>query len=272
MKEFKDKVSVITGAASGIGFGIAEKCAREGMKIVLADIEINALNNAEAKLKEIGVETLAVLTDVSKGKEIKALADITYNTFGEANLLFNNAGVGITGSLWEHTEADWEWVLSVNLLGVINGIRVFVPRMLEQDGYGHIINTASVAGILSYPFMGVYSASKHGVVTISEILHHELRLLGSELRVSVLCPGLVKTNIMEAERNRPESLVNTIEDTANKEAIRFENELRSGVESGMSVEALTDIVFNAIRNEKFYILTHPQIKEIFQRRFHEILK
>ena len=163
MKDFKDKVSVVTGAASGIGFGIAEKCAKEGMKVVLADIEVNALENAEHMLNETGAETLAVPTDVSNGKEVEALADITYNTFGTVNLLFNNAGVGVVGRLWEYTEADWEWVLGVNLWGVIHGIRVFVPRMLEQQVDGYIVNTASGAGFLSGPYYGIYQVTKHGV-------------------------------------------------------------------------------------------------------------
>lgn len=272
MKDFKNKVSVITGAASGIGLGIAEKCAREGMKVVLADIEVSALESAESKLKTIGAETLAVPTDVSNGKEVEAIADRTYDTFGEVNLLFNNAGVGIFKSSWEHTEADWKWVLGVNLWGVIHGIRVFVPRMLEQKVEGHIVNTASVAGLLSSPYMGIYQVTKHGVVTLSETLHHELNLIESKLKVSVLCPGFVKTRIMDADRNRPTRLANVGEVVIGKEAKEFGERLDSGVEAGMSPSTLADIVFDAIRNDKFYILPHPDWKTRVQTRMEEILQ
>jgi len=274
VKEFKDKVSVITGAASGIGFGIAEKCAREGMKVVLADIEVSALENAESMLKAIGAETLAVPTDVSNGKEVEALADTTYDTFGEVNLLFNNAGVGVVGSLWECSEADWKWVLGVNLWGVIHGIRVFVPRMLEQQVDGYIVNTASGAGLLSSPYFGIYQVTKHGVVTLSETLYHELNLIESKLKVSVLCPGYVKSRIRDAERNRPSRLSNVGEVVIRKEVQEFNEELDSGVEAGMSPSTLADIVFDAIRKEKFYILpgTLPEYETEIRTRMEEILQ
>ena len=274
MKEFRDKVSVITGAASGIGFGIADKCAREGMKVVLADIEVSALENAESMLKVIGAETLAVPTDVSNGKEVEALADTTYDTFGEVNLLFNNAGVGVAGRLWECTEADWEWVLGVNLWGVIHGIRVFVPRMLEQQVDGYIVNTASGAGFLSSPYFGIYQVTKHGIVTLSETLHHELNLVKSKLKVSVLCPGYVKTRARDAERNRPPRLANVSEAVIDKEIQEFSEELDAGVEAGMSPSTLADIVFDAIRNEKFYILpgTLPEYETSIRTRMEEILQ
>ena len=274
MKEFEDKVSVITGAASGIGFGIAEKCAREGMKVVLADIEVSALENVESMLKAIGAETLAVPTDVSNGKEVEALADTTYDTFGEVNLLFNNAGVNVVGQLWECTEADWQWVLGVNLWGVIHGIRVFVPRMLEQQVDGYIVNTASGAGLLSGPYMGIYQVTKHGVVTLSETLYHELNLIESKIKVSVLCPGYVKTRIMDAERNRPSRVVNVEEGVMSKGAQELREELDTGVETGMSPSTLADIVFDAIRKEKFYILpgTLPEYETSIRTRMEEILQ
>jgi len=274
MKEFRDKVSVITGAASGIGFGIAEKCAREGMKVVLADIEESALENAESVLKGIGAETLAVKTDVSNGKEVEALSDTTYDTFGKVNLLFNNAGVNVVGRSWECTEADWEWVLGVNLWGVIHGIRVFVPRMLDQQVDGHIVNTASGAGFLSGPYFGLYQVTKHGIVTLSETLYHELYLIKSKLKVSVLCPGYVKTRASDAERNRPSRLANVRDVVLSKEIQEFKDEVDSAVETGMSPSTLADIVFDAIRNEKFYILpgTLPEYETSIRTRMEEILQ
>jgi len=274
LKEFEGKVSVITGAASGIGFGIAEKCAREGMKVVLADIEVRALENAESMLKEIGGETLAVPTDVSNGKEVEALADITYDTFGKVNLLLNNAGVGFVGRLWECTEADWQWVLGVNLWGVIHGIRVFIPRMLEQQVDGYIVNTASGAGFLSGPYMGIYQVTKHGVVTLSETLYHELNLIESKIKVSVLCPGYVKTRIMDAERNRPSRVANVGKVVRSEGAQELRAEMDSGVEAGISPSTLADIVFDAIRNEKFYILpgTLPEYETSIRTRMEEILQ
>src|SRR2546423_9022177 len=173
MKDFQGKVAVVTGAASGIGRGLAEKCVREGMKVVLADVEEKVLNQASAELKALSGDVLAVRTDVSKAGDVEALAQQAFDTYGAVHLLFNNAGVGGGSTLWESTLADWEWVLGVNLWGVIHGIRTFVPRMLEQHTEGHIINTASVAGLISSPG-GIYNVTKHGVIALSETLYHEL--------------------------------------------------------------------------------------------------
>ena len=180
MKEFKGKVAVITGAASGIGRAIAERCAREGMKVVLADIEEEALSQAEEEMKAEGATVLAALTDVSKAGDVEALAQKTLDTFGAVHLLCNNAGV-LPGRdfLWERTLNDWEWVLGVNLWGVIHGTRVFVPVMLEQGTECHIVNTASAAGLLSIPYLGIYNVTKHAVVALTETLHRELRLRGA---------------------------------------------------------------------------------------------
>jgi short-subunit dehydrogenase len=272
LMDFKDKVAVVTGAASGIGYGLSEKCAKEGMKLVLADIEEKALANAYSNLESIGAEILKVKTDVSKREEVEALAEVTYDNFGEVNLLINNAGVGVGGPLWEFTIVDWEWVLGVNLWGVIHGIKAFVPKMLKQDSYGHIINTASTAGFASGPYNGPYYVSKHGVVVMSEVLHHELKLIRSKIRVSVLCPGFIKTNIIECERNRPPDLTDVTEKVVNRDVQRYLEYMRSSVDSGMSTESLADIVFDSIRNEKFYIFPNPEWKERFKIRFEEILE
>jgi len=218
VKEFKDKVAVITGAASGIGRGIARRCAQEGMKVVLADIEEKALTQTAREMKAGGASVLAVLTDVSKASDVEVLGQKTLDAFGAVHLLCNNAGVGTGATIWESTLADWEWVIGVNLWGVIHGIRVFVPIMLEQDTECHIVNTASVLGLISSPYMGTYKVTKHGIVTLSETLYQELALRGAKIRVSVLCPMWVNTQLMEAERNRPAELRN---DPAEETMIRM---------------------------------------------------
>jgi NAD(P)-dependent dehydrogenase (short-subunit alcohol dehydrogenase family) len=203
LKEFKDKVAVITGAASGIGRALAERCAREGMQVVLADMEVEALTTTEAALKATGATVLAVVTDVSKAQDVEALAQKTLQAFGAVHLLCNNAGVWAGTSVWESPLADWEWVLGVNMWGVIHGVRVFVPFMLAQETEGHIVNTASMSGLLTAPGLGAYLVSKHGVVALSETLSHELAQRRAKVKVSVLCPGWVNTQFSEAVRNRP---------------------------------------------------------------------
>src|SRR5215831_13355553 len=188
MKEFKGKVAVVTGAASGIGRALAEGCVREGMKVVLADVEVESLTKTEASMKAAGATVLAVRTDVSQARDIEALAQKTLDAFGAVHLLCNNAGVWTGASIWESTIADWEWVLGVNLWGVIHGVRFFVPVMLAQDTECHIVNTASIAGLIAYPGAGIYKVTKHGVVTLSETLYYELAERGAKVHVSILCP------------------------------------------------------------------------------------
>ena len=203
MKELKGKVAVITGAASGIGRALADRCVQEGMKAVLADVEVDALAKAEAGLKASGATVLAVPTDVSQARSVAALAQKTLEAFGAVHLLCNNAGVGSEAAIWESTLEEWEWVMGVNLWGVIHGVRAFVPIMLAQDTECHIVNTASMAGLISGPGLGAYKVTKHAVVSLSETLHHELAERAAKVRVSVLCPGFVNTRIMESARNRP---------------------------------------------------------------------
>src|SRR3954471_7231696 len=202
MNELEGKVAVVTGGASGIGRAVAERLAGEGMRLVIADVEEAALAETEKAFADKGAEVLAVRTDVSDGAAVDALRDQTLERFGAVHLIHNNAGVGSGGPIWTLTEADWAWVLGVNLWGVIHGIRAFVPLLVEQ-GEGHVVNTASMAGLISTPMMAPYNASKHAVVTISETLHYDLQLAGSPVRVSVLCPGVVQTRIHESHRNRP---------------------------------------------------------------------
>jgi len=272
MKDFSRKVAVITGAASGIGRAIAEALAGEGTRLVLADIEAPALAEAERSLRNGGAEVLAVRTDVSKAEEVEVLAQRTREEFGVVDLLFNNAGVGGGGLLWERTRADWNWVLGVNLWGVIHGIRSFVPIMLDQGTEAHIVNTASVAGLISPPGMGPYNVSKHAVVALSETLHHELALVGFKIKVSVLCPAWVKTGIADSDRNRPTELRNPHRAPTELEVAQDRNTRAALEASHVKPEDVARITLEAIRDEQFYILTHPKIKGAIKARMEDILE
>jgi NAD(P)-dependent dehydrogenase (short-subunit alcohol dehydrogenase family) len=273
MKDFHGKIAVVTGAASGIGRALAEKCAQEGMKVVLADFEKGALKQAEEELKASGAEVLAVHTDVSQAGDVEALAEQAFATYGAVHLLFNNAGVGAGTTVWESSLADWQWVLGVNLWGVIHGIHSFVPRMLAQDTEGHIVNTASSAGLIASSGLGIYKVSKHGVVTLSETLALELETRTAKIKTSVLCPFWVKTRIMEAERNRPESLQNTSgEQNIDPEMEAKLQAVQQFVQTGMAPSQVAEITFDAIREEKFYILTDSITKKAVQLRMEDILQ
>ena len=273
MQEFKGKVAMITGAASGIGHSLAEWCAQEGMKLVLADIEEKALAQTALELKTAGATVLAVQTDVSKATDVEALAQKTLEAFGAVHLLFNNAGVaGTAARIWENTLADWEWVLNVNLWGTVHGIRTFVPIMLQQDTECHIINTASIAGLISGAGLGVYKVSKHNIVSLSETLSCELTEIGAKIKVSVLCPVWVNTQIMHSERNRPSELQNaSIRSPMSREVRKQVLTMSRAVRQGISPQQVAEQVFDAIRNEKFYIFTHPESKASVQKRMENIL-
>jgi len=273
MKEFKNKVAVITGAASGIGRAIADRCAREGMKVVLADVEEPALISAATEMKAAGAAVLSVVTDVSKAGEVEALARKTLDEFGAVHLLCNNAGVGAGTTVWQSTLRDWEWVLGANLWGVIHGVRFFVPIMLEQDTDGHVVNTASIAGLISGSALGIYKVTKHGVVSLSETLSCELAELGAKVKVSVLCPGFVKTRIMDSARNRPAELQNPPEQEVWTPEMEARAEaMRQAVLRGIPATQVADAVFDAIREERFYIHTHPELKAWVQMRMDAILQ
>lgn len=272
MKDFNDKVAVITGAAAGIGRAIAERCAKEGMKVVLADVEAPALAQAENEMKAAGANVLAVVTDVSKASDVEALAAKTLDAFGAVHLVFNNAGVGIVPPrcLWENTLADWEWILGVNLWGVIHGVRTFVPIMLGQDTEGHVVNTASIAGLSSIPYNGTYGLTKHAVVALTESLYYELDLRNAKLKTSVLCPGFVRTNIMDGDRNRPAELPNVPPEQTSAPAT-MEVAYRQAVEEGMSPAEVADQVFDALRNERLYILTTHDYDDLIRLRTEDIV-
>ena len=251
MDELSGKVAVVTGAASGIGLALTRAFAAEGMKVVMADIEADALDKAVADLPE-GTESLPVVCDVGDGAQVEALRDAAVERFGAVHVVCNNAGVSTGGAIWEQSIEDWEWVLRVNLWGVIHGVRAFTPLMIEQ-GEGHIVNTASMAGLLSAPFMGLYNVSKHGVVTLSETLHSDLQITGATgVGVSVLCPGWVNTRIHEAGRNRP----------GGGDPVQMADEgmrelIASVIAAGIDPADVAAMVVDAVKTRRFYVLTHP---------------
>jgi NAD(P)-dependent dehydrogenase (short-subunit alcohol dehydrogenase family) len=271
MQEFKGKIAVITGAASGIGRGIAERCIREGMKVVLADIDEADLAKAEAELRSQGGTVLRVRTDVSKRSDVELLAQKALDAFGEVHLLFNNAGVGAGGAPWEATWNDWEWVIGVNLWGVIHGVKVFTPLMLAQNTECHIINTSSSAGLVVGGGSAPYSVTKHAVVALSESLYLALEQRKALVKVSVLCPGLVRTNIANAERNRPvelrdEPVPMTPERQAGLAAFK------AALAASMAPNQVADVVFDAIKKDRFYILSDPEWIEVIQLRTDKLLR
>jgi NAD(P)-dependent dehydrogenase (short-subunit alcohol dehydrogenase family) len=269
MDNLEGKVAVVTGAASGIGRAVAERAASEGMKVVLADIEEPALEEAHGKLAAGGADVVAVTCDVSDAASVQELRDQALRAFGAVHLVHNNAGVGGGGLIWEVPEEDWRWVLGVNLWGVIHGVTTFTPLLIEQ-GEGHIVNTASVAGLTSPPGLGPYNATKHAVVTISETLVKDLRMAGvSGVGVSVLCPGFVQTGIAQAERNRPSWA--PARATA-EEAEQMRSMIQAMVDGGIAPSLVADRVLDAVKTDTFYILTHPEMNEVIAERGREILE
>jgi NAD(P)-dependent dehydrogenase (short-subunit alcohol dehydrogenase family) len=260
MKDFKDKVAVITGGASGLGREFANKAAALGMKIVLADVQADALEKARQELAAQGARVVAVRCDVRHGHEVQVLADAAMHNFGSVHLVFNNAGVGSGGLVWENSESDWEWVLGVNLWGVIHGVRIFTRLMLErakvEEGYeGHIVNTASMAGMLNAPTLGVYNVSKHAVVSLSESLYHDLDLVGAPIGASVLCPYFVPTGIAHSHRNRPDDV--PMEGVTASQVAAQAMTVKA-VEAGkVSAADVAQMTFDAVRDRQFYIFSHP---------------
>lgn len=272
MKDFKDKVAVITGAASGIGFGIAERCARLGMKVVLAGINAGTLSAAEEKLKPTGATVLSVRTDVSKREDVEALAQKTLDAFGAVHLLVNNAGVGAGTSIWESSWEDWEWVVGVNLWGVIHGVKVFTPIMLAQEAESHMVNVASISGLLSAYPSAPYQVTKHAVIGLTENLYHALAAQKANVKVTLLCPGWVKTSILKSERNRPPELKNQSNPIKNDpEALQAYRKMQESLEAGMSTEELADHLFKAIESEQFYVLADQKYLPRIRERMENIL-
>lgn len=270
MQEVTGRVAVVTGAASGIGHAMARRFAAAGMKVVLADIEQQPLDEAVAGLVADGAEAVGLVTDVSDAGQVQALRDGALSAFGAAHVVCNNAGVGSGGPVHEVPLADWEWVLGVNLWGVIHGVRAFTPLLLEQ-GEGHIVNTASIAGLTSVPFMGPYNVSKHGVVTLSETLYAEMVMAGGAVGVSVLCPGWVNTRINEAARNRPEGAPAPAAE-GNEQGALIRDALDSLVKSGLDPAQVADMVLDAVLANRLYVLTHPAWSDGITRRVDHIVR
>jgi NAD(P)-dependent dehydrogenase (short-subunit alcohol dehydrogenase family) len=275
MKDFQNKAAVITGGASGFGREFAIIGARLGMRLVLADVQQDALDKTRAELEAQGAQVLAMRCDVRRPEQVQALADATMEKFGAVHLVFNNAGVGSGGLIWENSLADWEWVLGVNLWGVVHGVRIFTPLMLEcakkEPGYqGHIVNTASMAGLLNAPNMGIYNVSKHAVVSLSETLYHDLQLINAPIGASVLCPYFVPTGISQSQRNRPDDVKEEGGPTASQRAAQAVSE--KAVSSGkVSAAQVAERTFDAVRDGQFYIYSHPQALGNVQTRMEDII-
>ena len=271
MQELRGKVAVVTGGASGIGRGMAQAFAEQGMKLVIADVESGALEEAVELLRGTGARVVGVECDVSKQSSLEALRDRTLSEYGAVHLLCNNAGVGGSegGAVWESSQDEWDWVMGVNLFGVIYGTRVFVPVMIEQGGPGHVVNTASMAGLIQGG--GIYGVTKHAVVAFTESLWSQLKARGLPIGASVLCPGWVRTRIMESERNRPE----TPRPDAGARAGEFEmirKVMASLVEQGMDPLEVGRLVARSVQEERFYILTHPSWVNMIRHRTETIVE
>ena len=274
MKEFAGKVAVVTGAASGIGLAFATRFAQEGMKVVLADIEAEPLEAAQAAIRAKGATTIAVRTDVMHEAEVKRLADTAFDTWGNVHVLCNNAGVGGgagADGLWNVPGEDWAWVLGVNFSGVLHGIRHFVPRMLEKGEAGHIVNTASVAGLVTGGTGAPYTISKHGVVALSELLYKDFKARNAKLSASVLCPGWVDTRIIDSGRNRPRELKPAADIVMTPQMQVRLQAVRAFLKNGFKPEAIAGMVFDAIRSDTFYIVpAQPNIADAVALRLEDI--
>ena len=275
MKTLAGRTAVITGAASGFGLELSRLTARQGMAVVMADVQQDALDRAAAEIGAIGTAVMPFRLDVSKAAEVEALGAATLERFGAPHLVFNNAGVGSGGLIWEHTLKDWEWVIGVNLMGVAHGVRVFTPMMLaaaqaDPGWEGHIVNTASMAGLLNAPNMGAYNVSKHAVVSLSETLYQDLRLVTDQVSASVLCPFFVPTGIHTSERNRPSEMQEPAPPTRSQ--LIGQAMASKGVTRGkVSAEDVAQMVVDAVLADRFYIYSHPKALATVQTRLEDIM-
>jgi NAD(P)-dependent dehydrogenase (short-subunit alcohol dehydrogenase family) len=269
MNELSGKVAAVTGAASGLGRAMALAFASEGMDLALADVDEPGLKTTVDLVSAHGVKTYAMRIDVSKQDQVDDFAARSVAKLKAVHLVCNNAGVAVSGAAWEASEAEWQWILGVNLWGVVHGVRAFAPRLIAQDE-GHIVNTASVAGLISPPGMGAYCVTKHAVVALSESLHHDLRERGSRVGVSVLCPAYVPTAIADSEKNGPRE-ISAFEKS--KERLAKEAALRKAVAAGkLSADDVARAVVAAVKENRFYILTHPAIKAAVRARMEDVLE
>ena len=276
INDFKGKTAVLTGAGSGFGLECARIAARRGMNVVLVDIQADALAAAEAEIKALGARTMARRVDVSKPPVMELLAQHVKEEFGAPHFVFNNAGVGAGGLIWENTVKDWEWVLGVNLWGVINGVRGFTPMMLDEarrnPAYqGHIVNTASMAGLLNAPNMGIYNVSKHAVVSMSETLYQDLALVTDQISASVLCPFFVPTGISQSHRNRPSEFSAADEKPTQSQLIGQAMSDKAVGSGKVTAAEVAQKVFDAIAANQFYIYSHPKAIGSVQTRMEDVL-
>ena len=266
MKTLQNEIAVVTGAASGIGRGIAQTFAAAGAKLVLSDIEVERLEVARDEIAANGTEVIAVRCNVADPAEVESLAERTYDAFGACHVLCNNAGVAENNlKTWELSTADWDWVLGVNLHGVINGIASFVPKMLAAGEHGHIVNTASIGGLIAGLALPAYSVSKHAVVALSECLYNDLARERTEIGVSVLCPGWINTDIGDSDRNRDDKPQLT------PELLRSRNAFKQSISGGLDPTTVGAIVLEGIFNKRFYLYTHPEWNYAIEDRFKSIL-
>lgn len=273
--DFKGKTAVLTGAGSGLGLECARIGARLGMNLVLVDVQQDALDLACTELEAAGAEVLAFRLDVSNAHDMQAMSEAVFERFGAPNFVFNNAGVGSGGLIWENSVKDWEWVLGVNLWGVIHGVRLFTPMMLAAAGQdpawqGHIVNTASMAGLLNAPNMGVYNVSKHAVVSFSETLYQDLQLVTGQIGASVLCPYFVATGISHSERNRPAGMAD--EKPTPSQLISLAMTGKAVGSGKVTAADVAQKVFDALAGDQFYIFSHPKALGNVQSRMECILQ
>ncbi len=275
--DFKGKTAVLTGAGSGFGLECARIGAKLGMNLVLADVQRDALDKAVAEVTSMGAQVLPFQLDVSKAAQVEAMGAATLARFGAPHLVFNNAGIGAGGLIWENTAKDWEWVLGVNVMGVAHGVRVFTPMMLEaakndSEYQGHIVNTASMAGLLNAPNMGVYNVSKHAVVSLSETLYQDLQLVTDQVSASVLCPFFVPTGISLSHRNRPEEFKQRDVKPSKSQMISQAMSEKAVGSGKVSAADVAQMVFDAVAQGKFYIYSHPKAISSVQTRLEDVLQ
>jgi NAD(P)-dependent dehydrogenase (short-subunit alcohol dehydrogenase family) len=276
MTSIKGGIAVITGAGSGFGLEASRIAAREGMRVVMADVQQDALDRAAAEVSALGAEVLPFRLDVSRAEQVDALAAATLARFGTPTFVFNNAGVGAGGLIWEHTLKDWEWVIGVNLMGVAHGVRVFTPLMLQAAAAdpawrGHIVNTASMAGLLNPPNMGVYNVTKHAVVSLSETLYQDLALVTDQVQAHVLCPYFVPTGISRSERNRPSEMKEPGVRATRSQMIAQAMSDKAVGSGRVSAAEVAQFVFDAMQQGRFYIYSHPKALGGVQTRLEDVM-
>ncbi len=270
MEEFQGKVAAITGAASGIGRAMAGAFAAEGMRLVLADVEVEALEATASELRAQGADVFAVTADVTQPTDVDRIGTAAMDVFGALHVACNNAGVSGGGLSWEIDLATWRWILDVDLWGVIHGVRTFTPLIIASGG-GHIVNTASMAGLTSNPGMGPYNVAKHGVVTLSETMYVELQMTHPEVGVSVLCPGWVRTRIHESERNRPTDVGGVDVEEVDEGLAAMKDLVAGWIAEGLQPAHVASLVVDAIRENRFYVLTHPEWQGMVRDRVDRML-